>query len=642
MIVQINNMSKSFGEHLILDNVSLAIDDKGRYGLIGANGAGKSTLLKIITGELESDSGEIIFSPSASIGFLKQDSGLKIHGSIYGEMESVFEHLFEIQRQMKQIEKSILEFSPESEQYEKLSGEYSTLQSFFEVNEGYNIDSKIKTVLNGMGFEGRNLDTQIDTLSGGEKTRLALAKLLLEQPNLLILDEPTNHLDFDTLTWLENYLQSYNGAVLVVSHDRYFLDTVVNSIFEVERHKLESYSGNYSKYLLLKEERYEFDMKMYDAQQKEIHKMEDYVRRNIARASTSNSAKSRVKALERMDVIEQPHKYKNKIKLSFEVASEPYKDLLSVEDIDISVGEGSRRKTLCKDVSLKMEKNEKVAIIGRNGIGKSTFLKILLKMLPHDEGKIKWGENVHIGYFEQEMKDLNPHKTVINELWDRYPQKTEYEIRSRLGSVGITGDNVFKKVDVISGGEKAKLKFAILSFKSTNLIIMDEPTNHLDLWSKEILEDALVDYTGSLLFVSHDRYLLSKVPSKIIEITENGVVEYNGNYEFYKQKRQSELMRSHSVEKDGKSKTGESPANNFFRSKKQRSLEIKLKQDIKKIEEDIVKTENKISALEHEMTEEEVFSDYKLMNQKIGEIEQLKEQLQQLMEKWEVLVSSGM
>lgn len=638
MIVQINNVSKSFGEHLVLENISLTIDNKKRYGLIGANGAGKSTLLKIITGELEPDLGEILFGSNATIGFLKQDSGLNVSNSIYKEMESVFNHLFETEEKMKLIEKSLVDLKPDSNEYKQLSSEYNELQSYFEVNEGYNIDSKIKTVLNGMGFEGRDLTgTYIDTLSGGEKTRLALAKLLLEQPNLLILDEPTNHLDFDTLTWLEGYLQTYNGSVLVVSHDRYFLDTIVNEIFEVERHHLEQYNGNYSKFLLLKQERYEYRLKTYEAQQKEIEKMEDYIRRNMARASTSNSAKSRVKALERMDVIEAPTMLRNKVKLSFDVASEPYKDLLSVENIDISVGDGASRKALCQDISFKMEKNEKVAIIGRNGVGKSTFLKILLKMLPHDIGKIIWGENVKTGYFEQEMKDLHPNKTVINELWDRYPQKTEFEIRSRLGSVGITGENVFKTVNVISGGEKAKLKFSILSFKSTNLIIMDEPTNHLDLMSKEILEDALVDYSGSLLFVSHDRYLLNKVPSRIIEITENGVVDYLGNYQAYKdQKNAAIINKSSLVQKDDK--LVDQPSNGYFRSKKQRSEEVKKKQEIKRLEETISELENQIADLEIEVTKEEVFSDYVLMNQKYELIEQLKNQIQSNMEQWENLL----
>lgn len=641
MIVEINNMTKSFGEHLILDGVSLMINDKGRYGLIGENGAGKSTLLKVICGELEPDSGTISFGSNSSIGFLKQDSGLNVSNNIYEEMESVFNHLFDIETQMKEIEKSLFNLDTESEDYENISTDYTRLQNYFEVNDGYNIDSKIKTILNGMGFSNHNLDTNIDRLSGGEKTRLALAKLLLEQPNLLILDEPTNHLDFDTLTWLEGYLQTYNGAVLVVSHDRYFLDTVVENIFEIERHKLNIYSGNYSKYLILKEERYDYQLKLYGAQQKEIEKMEDYVRRNMARASTTKSAQSRVKALERMDILDAPIRHKSRIKLSFETTSEPYKDLLSVQNIDISVGEGNGRKTLCEDVSFKMEKNEKVAIVGKNGIGKSTFLKILLKILPHSNGKIKWGENVVTGYFEQEMKGLSQHKTVIEELWDRYPQKTEFEIRSRLGSVGITGENVYKKVNVISGGEKAKLKFAILSFKSTNFIIMDEPTNHLDLMSKEILEDALAGYSGSLLFVSHDRYLLTKVPSKIIEITEDGVVEYLGNYESYKQLKQREQLNA---SKENNSETGEpnkkvdSSNNNYFRSKKQRSLEIKRKQDIKYLENFINEVEKKISDLETEMTYEDVFSDYKLMEEKCTEVEELKKQLGNYMSKWEELI----
>jgi len=638
MLIQLHEIGKSFGEHLILKNIGMSIDDKGRYGLIGPNGAGKSTLLNIITGELEQDTGNVERSSNLVVGILKQDSGLDISSTIYEEMKIAFAHLTEKKKEMDKISSQLEIIDPErdTDEHQQLSQQYMELQNYYEVNDGYLMDVKIKTVLNGMGFGDQDIYTPVGTLSGGEKTRLALAKLLLREPSLLILDEPTNHLDFAMLNWLENYLVQYSGAIILVSHDRYFLDNTVDTIYELENHHLSVYTGNYSRYVYLKAERVERQQKEYEAQQKEIEKLEDYVRRNIARASTSKSAKSRQKALERMERVDAPVvKTRSKVKFRFEAAPPPYKEVLKIKDLDVTVGKGDAQKTLIESVTLDILRDEKVAIIGRNGVGKSTFLKIIQDLLPHTKGKVIWGGNVKYGYFEQEARDLHVNKLVIDELWDRYPSKSEFEIRSCLGSVGLSGENVFKTVDVISGGEKAKLKFSILSLRPSNLLILDEPTNHLDLPSKEVLEDALEAYEGNLIFVSHDRYLLNKVPTKIVELTEGGAVIYEGNYEIYR-KTLEDAAKNAPVEPE---KPAEDKAENaYYRSKKQRGQEVRRKQAIAKIELKITDLEREIGEMEHEIMKPEIASNFQVMQEKCSLLDTCKEQLNSFLEEWEALM----
>ncbi|MDR2654861.1 MAG: ABC-F family ATP-binding cassette domain-containing protein [Oscillospiraceae bacterium] len=632
MLIQLKNITKSFGENTIIREADISIEEGRKYGLIGPNGAGKTTLLKIISGEMEADSGETDRSRSLFAGYLRQDSGLNPGNSIYGEMKSVFTPVLEKLRELEEVGERLKKLEPGSPGYAEISHKYADYQNYVEVHEGYNIDYKIKNVLNGMGFEGRDTGATIKTLSGGEKTRLALAKLLLEEPNLLILDEPTNHLDFKTLSWLEAYLKRYKGAVLLVSHDRYFLDSTVGAIYEIEHMRLNYYPGNYSRYLILKQEKQEREEKEYEAQQEEIAKMEDFVRRNLVRASTSNRAKSRVKALERMERLEAPKKAPRKIRLRFETASEPWREVLKVKEIDVTVGQGSARKTLVPRVSFEMRRGEKVALIGANGVGKTTLLKILIKKAQFYTGRISWGENTKIAYFEQESKDLNPANSVITELWNRYRTKTEYEIRSRLASVGIGGEDVYKKVGVISGGEKAKLKFCILSFQPSNVILMDEPSNHLDLPSKEVLEDALFNYSGTLLFVSHDRYLLNKIATRIIELTDGGIIEYQGNYEAYKEAADKKPPQ----ESRGRGEVKKSePEPGTYRSRKQRSLDVQKKRELASLEKSISDTEAGIAALEAEISEERVFSDYVLMQEKCAEIEAARALLENLMAEWE-------
>ena len=640
MLITIDKLSKGFGNEIVLKNISLTINEKGRYGLIGINGAGKSTLLKIIMEELSFEQGELVKKPGLSLGYLAQNNGLERDSSIIAEMRKVFDDVLKAETDMRTLEEEMSKIQDHtSEEYRIISSRYANREAYFISRDGYNIDVKIKTILNGMGFGDKDMDTIISTLSGGEKTRLAMAKLLLEEPELLILDEPTNHLDFKTLRWLEDYLTNYNGAILAVSHDRYFLDKIVNHIYEVERGKLYSYAGNYSKYLPQKAERRAREQKEYEMQQAEIAKMQEYIDKNMARASTSQSAKSRQKALDAMEILEKPDGDLKAMRLKFEHTKDPYKDVLTVDNLEIAVGEEQR--TICENISLDMKRGEKIAIIGANGIGKSSFLKIIQGIIPSKSGSFLWGKNVSLSYYEQENLNLNPEKIALDELWDRFPHIPEAEIRKVLGSVLLTKDDVFKPVKVISGGERAKLAFCIIMLEKSNFLILDEPTNHLDLASKEILENAMSDFGGSILFVSHDRYLLNKVPDKIMEITKNGAKVYSGNYDDYCEalERESKLLNEELSKKAFElAKTTKSTANdNGFRSKEQRKADAIRKNRIKELERLIENAESEISALQEELTLPEVMSDYNLMNEKCSRVELLQKNLDEYFEEWTTL-----
>lgn len=639
MLISISGLNKSFGENIILKDINLTIEDNNRYGLIGVNGAGKSTLISILMDELEPDDGEIYKASDLTVGYLKQNSGLDKKSTIINEMRNVFSELLKTEKDMRALEEKMQSISDrKSDEYRAVIAEYSRKQTYFESCDGYNIDVKIKTVLNGMGFSDKDLDTRIDTLSGGEKTRLAIASLLLRSPKLLILDEPTNHLDFKTLDWLENYLvTSYKGALLIVSHDRYFLDVTVDNMFELERGRLYSYKGNYSKYLTLKEERLALEEKEYQAQQLQISQMQSYIDKNIARASTSSSAKSRVKALESMEIIEKPESSIKPIKLRFEILKEPYKDVLTVDDLDIVVGEGERRTVLSRNINLEIKRGDKVAVVGDNGIGKSSFLKTILGINPHSKGNVTWGKNTSVSYYEQENSNLDMDKRAIDELWDRFPRVPEAQIRRILGSVRLSREDVFKTVDVLSGGERAKLAFCIIMLEKSNVILFDEPTNHLDLPSKEVLERAMSDYAGTLLFVSHDRYLLNKVPNKIVEMTSSGLTVYNGNFDYYKERREF-LKQQAKPEPEVIIK--KSTQNTGYRSKEERRADAQRKQRISELENMISETENRIDRLKQEMAEEEVYSDYQLLNEKTTELQEKNSFLDELYAEWEELSES--
>ncbi len=637
MLINIDNLTKSFGQEVILKNIKMTVNEKNRCGLIGVNGAGKSTLLKIIMGTLNYEEGEVTKKPGLRVGYLEQNNGLERDSSIITEMRKVFDDVYMAEQKMRRLEVEMSEISDQaSDEYRRISSEYTQAQNFFDSRDGYNIDVKIKTILNGMGFGDKNLDTVISTLSGGEKTRLAIARLLLEEPELLILDEPTNHLDFKTLKWLEEYLVSYNGAILAVSHDRYFLDKIVTHIYEVERGRVYSYTGNYSAYLPQKAERRAREEKEYEMQQLQIAQLQTYVDKNIARASTSNSAKSRLKTLENMEILDRPDGDLKTMKLRFEHTKDPYKDVLTVTDLDIVVGD--EQKILCRDINLEVKKKEKIAIIGSNGIGKSSFLKIIQGIIPYYKGNVEWGKNVTLSYYEQENLNLNHDKIALDELWDRFPDTPEAEIRRVLGNVLLTKDDVFKPVKIISGGERAKLAFCIIMLEKANVIILDEPTNHLDLASKEVLEEALSEYGGTLIFVSHDRYLLNKVPDKIVEIDENGLRVFGGNYDYYCEVIEREALRAAeaaaAIATEKAAEAAKNQTANTFRSKEQRRIEAQRKNRIRELEKLIEAAEMRLSEIEEEMTREDVFSDYKLMTEKCAEADSIRQSLEEYYDEW--------
>lgn len=521
---------------------------------------------------------------------------------------------------------------------DSISHEYAELSSYFEARDGYRIDVKIKQVLNGMGFGSTPTDRVISTLSGGEKTRLALAKLLLEEPNLLILDEPTNHLDFETLMWLEDYLKGYKGAIIIVSHDRYFLNKVCTRICEIEQGRLTSYRGDYSSYLVQKKMNSERQLKEYEAQQKEIAKLEDYVAKNLVRASTSKMAKSRQHMLDRIERIDKPLMYSKPPKIKLEYDIEPTKDIVRVVDCPLVVGDGADKKELIKSLTMNVRRGEHVAIIGANGIGKTSILKLIQGIIPHEGGNISWGGNVKISYFEQEHAILDPHKTVLEEIMDRYPRLSEQQARSVLGAVLLTGENVFKPISVLSGGERAKLCFAIMALNRGNVLVLDEPTNHLDLSTKEVLEDALAEFGGTIILVSHDRYLLNKVASRIIEIKHDEVNSYEGNFDAYSEAvnaaRQLKMQSEAEIKRAEEEKAYKENKARQYRSKEQRAADAQKRNRIRELEKEIEGTEVLIFELENAISDPEIASDYSKMSEKCKELEEAKTALDQKMDEW--------
>jgi ATP-binding cassette subfamily F protein 3 len=634
MIVSLEMVSKSFGANLILQDMTARVEDSDRIGLVGVNGAGKSTLLAILYGDLDVDTGVVARNGSARFGFLRQNSGLAEDGTIHSEMRRVFASVLAIEEQLRATELEMAGCTADSPQMEVLTAAYTRLQSEFEAADGYLIDVRIATVLGGMGFGDTDKETPVAVLSGGEKTRLALCKLLLEAPDLLILDEPTNHLDFRTLSWLEDYLQGYKGALLVVSHDRYFLDKICNRIWEVFHHQLHTYPGNYSTYLRLKEERYTRQLKEYEQQQAEIADLKDFVARNLVRATTTNRAQARQKALDRMKLIEKPKLPPKPAILQFRYQREPVKDVLHVEQLAVSVPEGDGRRELFRGVDFELLKGEKVALIGLNGVGKSSFLKAIQSLIPHDKGTIEWGRGVEISYFEQEELTLHADKTALNELWDRFPREYEHTIRTKLGHVQITGENIYKKVGELSGGERARIKFAILSLSCGNMLIMDEPTNHLDLATKESLDKALQEYTGTLLVVSHDRYLLNKFPTAIAEMAPDGIRVYKGNYQSYLAQKE----REQAVPADDKPESpAEKPAAGY-RTKKQRSEDAARRSRIAVLEKRIEELEVAVWTLENEIAQPEVAADFPLYRERYGELEDKRLALSVALSEWTELL----
>lgn len=639
MLLNVEHLYKYFNGQALLKDINFTVEDREAVGLIGINGCGKSTLLNIITGSEGYDKtpeglGSVNIAGKASIGFLRQNSGLNSELTIGEEMKNAFAPLLETLDKMKVLEKKMADGGD----IDSISHEYAELSSYFEARDGYRIDVKIKQVLNGMGFGSTPTDRVISTLSGGEKTRLALAKLLLEEPNLLILDEPTNHLDFETLMWLEDYLKGYKGAIIIVSHDRYFLNKVCTRICEIEQGRLTSYRGDYSSYLVQKKMNSERQLKEYEAQQKEIAKLEDYVAKNLVRASTSKMAKSRQHMLDRIERIDKPLMYTKPPKIKLEYDIEPTKDIVRVVDCPLVVGEGADKKELIKSLTMNVRRGEHVAIIGANGIGKTSILKLIQGIIPHEGGNISWGGNVKISYFEQEHAILDPHKTVLEEIMDRYPRLSEQQARSVLGAVLLTGENVFKPISVLSGGERAKLCFAIMALNRGNVLVLDEPTNHLDLSTKEVLEDALAEFGGTIILVSHDRYLLNKVASRIIEIKHDEVNSYEGNFDAYSEAvnaaRQLKMQSEAEIKRAEEEKAYKENKAKQYRSKEQRAADAQKRNRIRELEKEIEDTEVLIFELENAISDPEIASDYSKMSEKCKELEEAKTALDEKMDEW--------
>lgn len=629
MLLQLTDVNKIYNGAPLLKHISLTIEDRDRIGLIGVNGCGKSTLLKLITERILPDhiqegDGEIIKSSHTSIGYLEQMGGLEKEQTVWHEMHNVFQPLLDAQARMRELEQELADNS------EAAAEEYHRLQTYFESNDGYQIDVKIKMVLNGMGFGAETYERKISSFSGGEKTRLAIAKLLLEEPTLLILDEPTNHLDFKTVMWLEDYLKDYKGALLLVSHDRYFLNRLCTSICEIEHGVLTRYKGDYSAYTVQKEAAVIRQTKEYELQQKEIAKLEDYIARNQTRASTAKSAQSRMKQLEKMER-EKPITYQKSARVQFTYDIEPPQQVLQVQDIAIAVGSGAERKVLAEPVSFEVRRGEKWGIIGENGVGKSTLLKILQGQLPHI-GKIRWAAQTKISYFEQESTNLHPAKTVMQEIHDRVPTWLDYDVRSLLGKVRITGEEVYKQVGVLSGGERAKVCFAVMMLEHGNILILDEPTNHLDISMKEVIEDAMKTFTGTILFVSHDRYLLDQVADHILEIKPTGVKTYIGGFQSWLDATKKEAAAANAAAQAVETEKKKEDKQQTYRSKEQRAKAAQQRARMRQLEQQSEAMQAELDALNEEITKEEVYSDFNLMQEKCKRMDTLRTELDAALE----------
>lgn len=634
IILQVNQLTKSFLSDEILKDVKLEVQHRDRVALVGRNGAGKSTLLKIIAGQLSYDSGEIIIPKDITIGYLEQHAGLESKRTIWEEMMTVFEPLKKQEMRLRELEQQMADPSvyESPTNYSRIMAEYDQLQHSFKESGGYQYEADTRSVLHGMKFFPDMYDKPVSSLSGGQRTRLALAKLLLSKPDLLILDEPTNHLDIETLSWLENYLKAYTGAILIVSHDRYFLDQIVNIVYEVSRTRVTKYIGNYSDYLDQKAKQYERDLKMYEQQQDEKAKLEAFIQKNIARASTAKLAKSRRKMLERTQWMDAPIGDEKSAKFGFDIERQSGNDVLSIDDLSIGY---EQNQIISENIYLRIFRQDRVAIVGPNGVGKSTLLKTIVKDLSPLSGSIRYGTNVKIGYYDQEQAKLDSNKTVLNELWDEWPLINEKEIRSVLGQFLFSGDDVLKLVNTLSGGEKARLALAKLMLQKANFLVLDEPTNHLDLDSKEVLENALMDYPGTILFVSHDRYFMNKIATKVVELSATGTFEYLGDYDYYVEKKQELMELAELNETKHEAKQEEIKIQHPSSVNKEvKKRERQIRRKIEELEKEMSNYEEEINNIELKLCEPEIFSDYEKALELQNKLDSLKQSHSELETQW--------
>ena len=631
MQVSLHDVTKSFGSEVIFSGVTAKIEDHDRIGLVGPNGTGKTTLLRVICGELEPDDGpgEIARGSDLSIGYQKQNCGLTFEGTIWQEMQSVFADVYALERRMKELQGQMVAGDSPA-----LAEEYRRTEDAFLARDGYQIEVKIKTVLTGMGFAEHGFDKCVDKLSGGEQTRLAIAKLLLEAPSLLILDEPTNHLDFATLNWLEDYLSGYKGALLVVSHDRYFLDKLCNKIWELEDAALWEYKGNYTAYTKQREEQDARQKKLYEQQQAERAKLEDYVARNLVRASTTKMAQSRQKMLERLEPVGKPRRRLKPPKIRLEFETEPVKDVLTVENLTIAVGSGEKERVLLSGAEFNIQRGDKVAIIGPNGSGKTTLLRALLSAQPPVTGRISWGRGVKRSYYDQGSDHLDQSLTVMDTMWKAYPRMYETPLRTALGAMGLTGEDAYRLVGQLSGGERARLKLAMICLAGSNVLVLDEPTNHLDLPSKEVLQQALSEYEGTLIIVSHDRYLLDRVPNRIFAIENGKLTQYKGGYGDYLKARAEQGSEKAAP---AHTKTDSEQKKQYIRGKEQRREDARRRKEYAEAEALIHTLEEELEAAKAEMSLDSVQNDYQRLQELCTLIEEKQQLLDATLDRWLII-----
>ncbi|VOI48969.1 ABC transporter ATP-binding protein [Streptococcus pneumoniae] len=628
IILQANKIERSFAGEVLFDNINLQVDERDRIALVGKNGAGKSTLLKILVGEEEPTSGEINKKKDISLSYLAQDSRFESENTIYDEMLHVFNDLRRTERQLRQMELEMGEKS--GEDLDKLMSDYDRLSENFRQAGGFTYEADIRAILNGFKFDESMWQMKIAELSGGQNTRLALAKMLLEKPNLLVLDEPTNHLDIETIAWLENYLVNYSGALIIVSHDRYFLDKVATITLDLTKHSLDRYVGNYSRFVELKEQKLATEAKNYEKQQKEIAALEDFVNRNLVRASTTKRAQSRRKQLEKMERLDKPEAGKKAANMTFQSEKTSGNVVLTVENAAV----GYDGEVLSQPINLDLRKMNDVAIVGPNGIGKSTFIKSIVDQIPFIKGEKRFGANVEVGYYDQTQSKLTPSNTVLDELWNDFKLTPEVEIRNRLGAFLFSGDDVKKSVGMLSGGEKARLLLAKLSMENNNFLILDEPTNHLDIDSKEVLENALIDFDGTLLFVSHDRYFINRVATHVLELSENGSTLYLGDYDYYVEKKATaEMSQTEEASTSNQAKEA-SPVNDYQAQKESQKEVRKLMRQIESLEAEIEELESQSQAISEQMLET---NDADKLMELQAELDKISHRQEEAMLEWEEL-----
>ena len=628
IILQANKIERSFAGEVLFDNINLQVDERDRIALVGKNGAGKSTLLKILVGEEEPTTGEINKKKDISLSYLAQDSRFESENTIYDEMLHVFDDLRSTEKQLRQMELEMGEKT--GADLENLMSNYDRLSENFRQAGGFTYEADIRSILNGFKFDESMWQMKIAELSGGQNTRLALAKMLLEKPNLLVLDEPTNHLDIDTIAWLENYLINYSGALIIVSHDRYFLDKVSTITLDLTKHSLDRYVGNYSSFVEQKEQKLATEAKNYEKQQKEIAALEDFVNRNLVRASTTKRAQSRRKQLEKMERLDKPEAGKKSANMTFHSDKVSGNVVLEVENAAI----GYDGEILSEPINLDLRKMNAVAVVGPNGIGKTTFIKSIVDQIPFIKGEKRFGANVEVGYYDQTQSKLTPSNSVLDELWNDFKLRPEVEIRNRLGAFLFSGDDVKKSVGMLSGGEKARLLLAKLSMENNNFLILDEPTNHLDIDSKEVLENALIDFDGTLLFVSHDRYFINRVATHVLELSENGSTLYLGDYDYYVEKK-AELATSKEVELEAINQEKESSSLSDYQVQKETQKELrKLMKQIENLETEIEEHETQAQAISEQML---TSNDADELMQLQAELDKISQRQEEAMLEWEEL-----